>query len=113
MASSIQVLLVLNPKASGPLRFRAYGSKLLDELGLSLLRLDAANKGEWHNITRPAALAARAASRLPAQVAAQRPSDVTKGPGAAPSASRAAGAEVRVGLQRRQHVNLSSESEET
>ena len=32
--------------------------KLLDELGLSLL--DAANKSEWHNITRPEALAARA-----------------------------------------------------
>jgi hypothetical protein len=73
-----------------------YSSKLLDscrvtELGLSLL--DAANKSEWHNITRPEALAARAASRFPAQVAAaQRPSesesDVTKG--AAPSASRAA-----------------------
>jgi hypothetical protein len=57
-------------------------------VGLSLL--DAANKSEWHNITRPEALAARAASRFPAQVAAQRPSDVTKG--AAPSTSRAAGA---------------------
>ena len=62
--------------------------KLLDEVGLSLLD-DAANlnKSEWHNITRPEALAAqaRAASRFPAQVAAQRPSDVTKG--AAPSTS--------------------------
>jgi hypothetical protein len=50
------------------------------------------NKSEWHIITRPEALAARAASRFPAQVAAQRPSDVTKG--AAPSTSRAAGASV-------------------
>ncbi len=31
--------------------------KLLDEVGLSLL--DAANKSEWHNITRPEALAAQ------------------------------------------------------
>jgi hypothetical protein len=59
--------------------------KLLDEAGLSLP--DAANKCEWHNKTRPEALAARAASRFPAQVAAQRPSDVTKG--AAPATSRA------------------------
>ena len=38
--------------------------KPLDEVGLSLL--DAANKSEWHNITRPEALAAqaRAASRF-------------------------------------------------
>ncbi len=46
--------------------------KLLDEVGLSLL--DAANKSEWHNITRPEALAAhwqaRAASGVSAQVAA-------------------------------------------
>ena len=64
--------------------------KLLGELGLSLL--DASNKGEWHNITRPEALASRAASRLPAQVAAQRaPSAVTRG---AASTSRAAGASV-------------------
>ena len=63
--------------------------KLLDELGLGLL--EASNKSEWHNITRPdspEALAARAASRFPAQVAAQRPSAVTKG--AASSTSRAA-----------------------
>ena len=62
--------------------------KLLGEVGLSLL--DAANKSEWHNITRPEALAAqaRAASRFPAQVAAQRPSAATKG--AASSTSRAA-----------------------
>ncbi len=32
--------------------------KLLDEVGLSLL--DAANKSEWHNMTRPMALAAQA-----------------------------------------------------
>jgi hypothetical protein len=32
--------------------------KLLDEVGLSLL--DAANKSEWHDITRPEALAAQA-----------------------------------------------------
>ena len=59
--------------------------KLLGELGLSLL--DASNKSGWHNITRPEALAARAASKLPARVAAsklparvaaQRPSAVTK-----------------------------------
>ena len=50
--------------------------KLLDEVGLSLL--DAANKSEWHNITRPEALAAqaRAASGFSAQVAAKRPSAV-------------------------------------
>ena len=64
--------------------------KLLDEVGLSLL--DASNKSEWHNITRPEALAARAATRSPAQVAYQRPSAVTKG--AAPSTSRAAGTSV-------------------
>jgi hypothetical protein len=55
--------------------------KLLDEVELSLL--DAANKSEWHNITKPEALAAqaRAASGFSAQVAAQRPSAVTKGRG--------------------------------
>ena len=67
---------------------------VLDEVGLSLL--DAANKSEWHNImiTRPEALAAqaRAASGFSAQVAAKRPSAVTKG--AASSTSRAAGASV-------------------
>jgi hypothetical protein len=75
--------------------------KLLDELGRSLL--EASNKSEWHNITRPEALAAqaRAASRFPPQVAAQRPSAVTKG--AALSTSRAAaGASVTS-----QHANLS------
>ncbi len=51
--------------------------KLLGEVGLSIL--DAANKSEWHNITRvtrPEALAAqaRAASGVSAQVAAKRPS---------------------------------------
>jgi hypothetical protein len=50
---------------------------LLGELGLSLL--DASNKSERHNITSLEALAASAASRLPAQVAAQRPTAVTKG----------------------------------
>jgi hypothetical protein len=51
--------------------------KLLDELGLGLL--DASNKSEWHNLlnlTRPEALAARAASKFPALgscPAAQRP----------------------------------------
>jgi hypothetical protein len=50
--------------------------KLLGELGLSLL--DASNKSEWHNITRPEALAARATSKLPARVAARRPSAVTQ-----------------------------------
>ncbi len=49
---------------------------------------------EWNNITRPAALAARAASRFPAQVAAQRPSAVTKGAALAPPTSRAASASV-------------------
>ena len=66
--------------------------KLLDEVGLSLL--DAANKSEWHNITRPEALAAqaRAASGFSAQVAAKRPSQaaVNKGARAASSTSRAA-----------------------
>ncbi len=68
--------------------------------GLSLLDAATSNfsnsKSEHlalHNQTRrPGALAARAASRFPAQVAAQRPSDVTKG--AAPATSRAAGASV-------------------
>jgi hypothetical protein len=68
--------------------------KLLGEVGLSLF--DAANKSEpeWHNTTRPAALAAqaRAASGFSAQVDAERPSAVTKG--AASSTSRAAGASV-------------------
>ncbi len=41
------------------------GLSLLDASGLSLL--DASSKGEWHNITRPEALAARATSRIPAQ----------------------------------------------
>ena len=61
-------------------------------MGFSLF--DAANKSEWHNITRPEALAAqaRAASGFSAQVAAKRPSAVTKG--AASSTSRAAGASV-------------------
>ena len=70
--------------------------KLLDEKGLSLL--DAANKSEWHNITRPEALAApaRAASGFSAQVAAKRPSAATKG--AASSTSRAAGASRRKGV---------------
>jgi hypothetical protein len=75
--------------------------KLLDdsEVGLSLLDAATSNKSEWHlNITRPdsAALAAqaRAASgvQVPAQVAAQRPSAVTKG--AALTTSRAASASV-------------------
>ena len=64
--------------------------KLLDEVGLSLL--DAANKSEWHNITRPEALAAqaRAASGFSAQVAAKRPSRAAVTKGAASSTSRAA-----------------------
>jgi hypothetical protein len=68
--------------------------KLLDEVGLSIL--DAANKGEWHNlnITRPEALAAqaRAASGFSesAQVAAKRPSQGAVTKGAASSTSRAA-----------------------
>ncbi len=76
--------------------------KLLDEVtvGLSLRVPDAANKSEWHNITRPEALAAqaRAASGFSAQVAAKRPSAsaVTKGAASESSASesRAAGASV-------------------
>ena len=64
--------------------------KLLDEVGLSLL--DAATKSEWHNITRPEALAAqaRAASGVSAQVAAKRPSQAAVTKGAASSTSRAA-----------------------
>jgi hypothetical protein len=66
--------------------------KLLGEVGLSLL--DAANKSEWHNIAtgRPEALAAqaRAASGFSAQVAAKRPSPVTKGAASSESTSRAA-----------------------
>jgi hypothetical protein len=66
--------------------------KLLDEVGLSLL--DAANKSEWHNITRPEALAAQAlaASGVSAQVAraAKRPSQAAVTKGAASSTSRAA-----------------------
>jgi hypothetical protein len=52
--------------------------KLPDELGLGLLRLSLMplylilNGSEWRNMTRPEALAARAASRLPADFAAQR-----------------------------------------
>ncbi len=73
------------PQASGKIKvlYDSAAQKLLDEVGLSLL--DAANlllnKSEWHNITRPEALAAqvRAASGFSAQVAAQRPSAVTKG----------------------------------
>ncbi len=84
MASSLQV----KPR---PLTIPRV-QKLLDEVGLSLL--DAANRSERHNITRPEALAAqaRAASGVSAQVAAQRPSAVTKG--AASSTSRVAGASV-------------------
>ena len=67
--------------------------KLLDEVGLSLL--DAANKSEWHNITRlgPEALAAQARaapSGVSAQVAAKRPSQAAVTKGAASSTSRAA-----------------------
>ena len=71
--------------------------KLLDELGLSLL--DAANKSEWHNITRPEALAAQArtASGVSAQVAAKRPSRAAVTKGAASSTSRAATSGASVG----------------
>ena len=71
---------------------------VLDEPGLSLR--DASNKSEWHNMTRSEALAARAASRLPAQVAAQRTSASPKRlhhPHNAQLAPR----------YRRQHANLS------
>jgi hypothetical protein len=89
MASSLQVYKT-------KVLYDSAVQKLLDEVGLSLRVLDAANKSEWHNITRPEALAAqaRAASgfSLAAQVAANRPSAVTKG--AASSTSRAAGASV-------------------
>jgi hypothetical protein len=65
-------------------------------VGLSLL--DAANKSEWHNITRPEALAAqaRAASGFSAhwQVAAKRPSAVTKGAESSTSRAAASGASV-------------------
>ncbi len=58
--------------------------KLLDDSEVGLSLLDAANKSEWHNITRPEELAAqaRAASGFPAQAAAKRPSAVTKLEGA-------------------------------
>ena len=36
-------------------------------------------RSEWHNITRPEALAARAASRFPAQVAGRRPTALRLG----------------------------------
>jgi hypothetical protein len=42
--------------------------KLLDEVGLSLL--DAANKSEWHNITRPLAEALAAQARAASGVSA-------------------------------------------
>ncbi len=76
----------------GPLLYDSAVQKLLDEVGLSLLDAATSNKGEWHNMTRPEALAAqaRAASGVSAQVAAKRPSAVTKG--AASSTARAAGA---------------------
>ncbi len=49
--------------------------KLHDEVGLSLLQVDAGNKSEWHNITRPGpgalAAQARAASGFSAQFAAK------------------------------------------
>ena len=81
--------------------------KLLGEVGLSLL--DAANKSEWHNITKPEALAAqaRAASSFPAhwQVAAKRPSAATNR--AASSTSRAAGASVTASATSSSHANLS------
>ena len=127
MASSLQV-------KSRSFTIPLYRRALLDEVGLSGL-LDAANKREWHNITRPEALAAqaraasffgkaelfndgttqpetardpplkggrfapiRAASGFSAQVAAKRPSAVTKG--AASSTSRAAGASDSVAASR-------------
>jgi hypothetical protein len=72
-------------------------------VGLSLLQVDAANRSEWHNKTRPEALAdqARAASRLPAQVASKRPSAVTKGAASSESTSRAAGASVTASATRK------------
>jgi hypothetical protein len=45
-------------KTTGKVRYDSAVQKLLDEAGLSLL--DAANKSEWHKITRPEALAAQA-----------------------------------------------------
>ncbi len=57
------------------------GLKLLSEKTSNKTRSDS----EWHNITRPEALAAQARAASggsSAQVAAQRPSAVTKGPGA-------------------------------
>jgi len=67
--------------------------------------LDAANKSEWHTITRPEALAAqaRAASGFSAQVAAKRPSAQAVTKGAASPTSRAAGASVTALW----HANLS------
>ena len=85
---------VMQPSGKTKVRVLYYSAiqKLLGEVGLSLL--DAANKSEWHNITRPEALPvqARAASGSSDQVAAKRPSAVTKV--AASSTSRAAGASV-------------------
>jgi hypothetical protein len=77
MASSLQV------KSTLKVLYDSAVQKLLDEVGLSLLDAANLNKSEWNNITRPGALAAqaRAASGFSAQVAAKRPSAVTKGPG--------------------------------
>ena len=61
---------------------------------IHVAQVDAAYKSEWHNITRPEALAAqaRAASGVSAQVAAKRPSQAAVTKGAASSTSRAAAA---------------------
>jgi hypothetical protein len=67
------------PSGKTKVLYNSAVQKLLDEVGLTGSLLDAANKSEWHNITRPEALAAqaRAASGNSAQVAAQRPSAFT------------------------------------
>ncbi len=77
-SSLVQRCLVVDGKQpSGKIKvlYDSAVRKLLDEVGLSLLEA-AANKSEWHNITRPEALAAqaRAASGFSAQVADKRPS---------------------------------------
>ncbi len=73
--------------------------KLLDEVGLSLL--DAADKSEWHNITRPwrgARCSGSRGIRVSAQVAAKRPSAATKGAASSTSRLGAAGASRRKGV---------------
>jgi hypothetical protein len=107
--SLLQRCLVVDGKQpSGEIKvlYDSAVQKLLGEVarGLSLLDAASRDKSEWHNITRPEALAAhwqaRAASGVSAQVAAKRPSAVTKGAASSlsPHVSRAAGASVVNGV---------------